>query len=524
MIFGGFHRRSGVVALIAVVIVTIATSSPAAAQGFTEVDKLVASNPGNDDEFGKTAAVSGDTLVVGAPGAGNQAGGNGLVYVFERDANGVWVEDVQLSPSNGNSLDDFGFSVDIDGDTIAVGNPNGDGEIFVFERDGGGVWNETAILTAFDGDSDELGFSVTVSGDTIAAGAPESDFSGAAAPSTLGGITPGSRAGAVYVYEKDGLGAWVEVAKLVDPDWAGLADLGAEDQLGRSVSMSADRIVAGAPHLNSSDFAPGSTLIFSQDGFGDWVFDDRLASPPTLEGFGSSVGISGDRIAVGSLGPINDQAFVFEFESPNWVATELLPSGADFRFGVAVDILGDEAVVGSQDDDLGIAYSFERDANGDWNETGVLQASDGMDNDDFGEALALGPGELFVGARNDDAAPFMDAGAVYVFSGGPPAVSLSIAGSCPGSMTLTVETALPDQDVVLFLGRNPGTFVITGGGCVGTELDLSPAKIFRTVTTDANGTASVTSTLQDRFCGKYLQGIDRMCAKSNLLQIPPSQP
>ena len=515
------YGRIGVLALIAVVVGTIAASSMVEAQGFTEVDKLVASNPFNDDEFGAAAAVSGDTLVVGAPGAGNQAGGTGLVYVFERDGNGDWVEDVQLSPSNGNSLDDFGFAVDIDGDTIAVGNPNADGEVFVFERDGGGVWSETAILTALDGASDDLGFSVAVNGDTIAAGAPGSDFSGSAAPSTLGGIAPGTSAGAVYVYEKDGLGAWVEVAKLVDPDWAGLGDLGAEDQLGRSVSMSADRIVAGAPHLNSSDFAPGSTLIFERDGLGDWVFDDRLTSSSTLEGFGSSVGISGDRIAVGSLGPIDDEAFIFEFETPNWVEKELLASGADFRFGVAVDILGDEAVVGAQDGNLGIAYSFERDGNGDWNETGLLQASDGMDNDDFGETLALGPGELFIGAKGDDEGPFSEAGAVYVFGGGAPAVALSIAGSCPGVMTLTVDTAEPNQDVFLFVGRNPGTFVITGGGCAGTELDLSPAKIFRTTTTDANGTIDLTSNIHERFCGKYLQGVNRDCAKSNLLQIPP---
>ncbi len=490
------------------------TADLAVAGGIPEIDKLVASNPGNDDLFGGAMAVDGDTLAVGAPGAGS----GGRVYIFERQLDDSWAETQLLTPSDVSSLDDFGFSVAIDGDVLAVGNPNADGEVWVFERDMGGIWQETAQLFDLSGESDDLGFSVAVAGNVIAAGAPGTPFSGGAAPSDFGGVTPGTNAGAVYVFAQDGLGAWGEVAQLTDPEWDGDIALSTEDLLGYSVAMTADRIVAGAPHINSADFGPGSVLIFSAAGGG--TFEDRLPSPIAFEGFGTAVAIAGETIVVGELAAIGDaEAFVYELDAGSWVGTELIPSGANFRFGVAVDVLGDQIAVGAQDGNLGIAYTFERDG-ASWSETAMLVASDGMDNDDFGEAVAVGGGEVFVGAPEDDEGPFDESGAVYVYGGGAPAVQLSIAGTCPGTMTITVETAEPNTDVLMVFGRTEGSTPIPSGGCAGVEMDMEPIRILSTVTTDGSGVFQISPTFASQRCGTFLQGINRMCVKSNLLQIP----
>src|SRR5262245_6223338 len=96
---------------------------------------LKASNTNANDEFGYLIAFSGDTLVVGAPNEDSNAAGvngdqtnnssadSGAVYVFTRTG-GVWTQQAYLKASIPNSGDQFGVSVAIDGDTLAVGAMN----------------------------------------------------------------------------------------------------------------------------------------------------------------------------------------------------------------------------------------------------------------------------------------------------------------------------------------------------------------------------------------------------------------
>ena len=93
---------------------------------------LKASNPGDDDRFGTTVAVSGDAVVVGAPyedsnaigvngyQASNAAPGSGAVYLFA-SVNNVWNQYTYLKASNTDSSDVFGSSVAISDNTVFVG-------------------------------------------------------------------------------------------------------------------------------------------------------------------------------------------------------------------------------------------------------------------------------------------------------------------------------------------------------------------------------------------------------------------
>ena len=89
--------------------------------------KLEASDPGADEQFGFSVAISGETVVVGAPFDDGAAGNaQGSAYVFARSG-GVWSQQQKLEPSDAAELDQFGFSVAISEETIVVGAPFDDG-------------------------------------------------------------------------------------------------------------------------------------------------------------------------------------------------------------------------------------------------------------------------------------------------------------------------------------------------------------------------------------------------------------
>ena len=93
---------------------------------------LKASNPDEDDFFGHSVALEGDTLVVGALWGGGGAVGvggdqlddsvpdSGAVYMFERSG-GSWRQSAYVKASNTGSGDQFGSNVALEGDTLAVG-------------------------------------------------------------------------------------------------------------------------------------------------------------------------------------------------------------------------------------------------------------------------------------------------------------------------------------------------------------------------------------------------------------------
>jgi hypothetical protein len=162
----------------------------------TQTAELTASDPKADEDLGWSVAISGDTVVVGAPN--HEAGSNpgqGVAYVYAKPTTGPWVNatpTAALTPSDGQAGDELGWSVAISGDTIVTGararqveGHDDQGAAYVWTEPSGG-WvttsADTAELTASDGSTgDSLGESVAVSGTTIAAGAPRHDASSSTA-------------------------------------------------------------------------------------------------------------------------------------------------------------------------------------------------------------------------------------------------------------------------------------------------------------------------------------------------------
>jgi hypothetical protein len=333
---------------------------PLAIDPWFQQAKLTAADAAGGDRFGVAVAVSGDTAVVGANAADTPAGSNvGSAYVFVRSA-GTWALQAKLTAADAAAVDNFGISVAISGDTAVVGayldsTPAGSnaGSAYVFVRSAG-TWAQQQKLTAADAAAgDRFGISVAVSGDTAVVGAYLDD-----APA-------GTNAGSAYVFVRSA-GTWAHQQKLVADDAA------AVDNFGMSVAVSVDTAVVGA-HLEGGTNA-GSAYVFVRSA-GTWAQQQKLAASDAAanDNFGASVAVSGDTAVVGA--PFDDiaagtdagSAYVFVRSAGTWAQQQkLAASDADAgdRFGIAVAVSGDTAVVGAYFDDApvgpdaGSAYVF----------------------------------------------------------------------------------------------------------------------------------------------------------------------
>ena len=143
---------------------------------WTEQAKLLALDGVTYDYFGRSVSIDGDYAIVGAYGDDDNGDRAGSAYIFTRSGS-TWTEQAKLLASDGALIDYFGLSVSIDGDYAIIGayhdDDNGDwsGSAYVFTRSGS-TWTEQSKLTASDGETgDEFGCSVSIDGDYAIIGA-----------------------------------------------------------------------------------------------------------------------------------------------------------------------------------------------------------------------------------------------------------------------------------------------------------------------------------------------------------------
>ena len=145
---------------------------------WSEVAKLTASDGEEYDRFGTSVALSGNTALVGAYLSDDNNTDSGSAYIYQRQADGSWSEVAKLIASDGAEEDRFGHSVAISGNTALVGassdHDNGDdsGSAYIYQRQINGSWSEVAKLTASDAATyDYFGLSVALSGEIALVGA-----------------------------------------------------------------------------------------------------------------------------------------------------------------------------------------------------------------------------------------------------------------------------------------------------------------------------------------------------------------
>lgn len=445
------------------------TISRASAATFAEQAILTASNTEANDEFGYSVALSGDTLAVGAfhedsgtqgvdTTANEDALKSGAVYVFVRSA-GSWIQQAYLKASNTEANDEFGISVSLSGDILAVGATGEDsdatgmvgipnelassaGAVYIFTRTGSS-WSEQAYLKASNASGGDLfGTSVSLSGETIAVGAH----------------IEGSASGAAYVFTRNET-TWSEQAYIK----ASNTELG--DRFGHSVALSGDTLAVGAYNEDSgttgvnttpdeSAFNSGAVYVYTRSGT-NWTEQAYIkasnpgggnSSPAAGDNFGYSVALSGDTLAVGAwledsgttgINTAWDEAvsasgavYVFVRDNTTWSEQAYIKAsntGKSDLFGKSVALSGDILAVGSiQEDsdapginpavlneaskDFGAVYVYSRTGTS-WEEQSYIKASTTVSNVEFGHSVALAGDTIAVGVPLETTS----AGAVYIF-------------------------------------------------------------------------------------------------------------
>ena len=405
--------------------VCFAASAPHTANAWTQLAELTPANRSNQDWFGISVAISGDTVVVGAFDSNIETTGTAYVVVNGPGRWGNMTQTAVLTPSDGGA--GFGTSVAISGDTIIVGAANasnldfrtpqqqGPGAAYVFVKPQTG-WTdmtETAKLAASDAaDGDAFGYNVSISGDTVAVGA----------------LFAHSGAGTVYVFVKPPSGwssmtqtSMTQTAELTASDSTNFDNMG-------SVAISGDTVVAGAYGHNNFR---GAAYVFvkSRTGWKDMTQTAEFSSTRANQIYGFSVAVRGDTAIVGAVGAHQGVGAAYLYVKPQggWKSTATFTArlSAPISSGVsglsqAISMSGKMIVLGApgttvgSNQGQGAVLVYVKPGTG-WQTTNKfaaeLTASDGAANDNLGVSAAVRAGHV-VGGATKSGPP----GEAYVFA------------------------------------------------------------------------------------------------------------
>ena len=431
---------------------------------------------------------------------------SGAVYVFERNTSGVWNEVQKLVASDRAPEDQFSWSLDISGDRAIVGayyededanNSNSmmwAGSAYIFERNPLGVWNEVQKIVSSDRDvMDQFAWSVAISNDYAAVGANWEDHD-------ENGLNAVGSAGSVYIFERNGSGVWNEVQKVVAPIRYTL------DEFGCSVSLSGNILAVGAPFENEdaseANFLSdaGAVYILERNGVGTWNHIQKIvpSDRETDDIFGFVLDLSGNKLLVGA--PYEDHD------------------------GVGLNYMTQ----------AGAAYLFEDPGTGNWSQVTKAIAVDRTQNDQFGRSLSISDSNLIVGApfeqHNLLGMDTLDnAGAIYIDGICTPVTSALTESACASytspsgtiyttsgiyldtissslgcdsiiTINLTVNT-IPALDLgsdtvycqgpsILLDAGNSGAAFLWNDGSTGQQLEVNTTGIYSVTVTNANNCAA----------------------------------
>ena len=179
---------------------------------WTEQAKLLAADGAATDNFSWAVAIEGDTAVIGAPGSDPY----GSVYVFVRTGSTWTQQGPRLVPGDGLTAGDFGKAIALSGDTLVVGAPGTSigtrgaaGSVYVFVRSGT-TWTqqgERLVGADISSGGEYFGWAVAASGNTLLVG-------------SQGARSPNVRQGAAYVFTRSGTTWTQQGARLVASDGA----------------------------------------------------------------------------------------------------------------------------------------------------------------------------------------------------------------------------------------------------------------------------------------------------------------
>lgn len=374
--------------------------------------------PADSDVFGRSVAVSGNYVVVGAAQDDTFITDAGSAYVYDLTSKTPTIPIVTLNNPTPADSDNFGFAVAIAGNYVVVGAYRDDtgttdaGSAYVYDLTG--KTPTTPIVTlnnptpaAFD----YFGYSVAISGNYVVVGAYQDD-------------TGTTDAGSAYVYDLTSKTPSVPVTILNDP-----TPVSGSDNFGISVAASGKYVVVGAYQDDTGASDDGSAYVYDVSSMTPALPILTLNNPSPTDGdeFGAAVAVSGSSVMIGAIfddvGETDTgSVYVYDVNSMTPTAPILAlnnptPAHSDAFGSVAVS--GNLVVVGALQDDtgaIGAGCAYVYDLAGVAPATPVLKLNNPTpaDFDNFGIRVAISGNCIVVGAFRDDTGA-KDAGSAYVY-------------------------------------------------------------------------------------------------------------
>ncbi len=347
----------------------------------------------SDSEFGKSVSVHGDHIAIGAPGPLDGQGGGAYVFEVALDSSVTLIDSIAegLHP-----LARFGEAVALGSSggslVLAVGSPGMDlnpdqyGVVEVYRDSGDGFNHESRLLEETVSSTSFFGSAVAIESDLIVVGA-----SGATTIAQANGTA------STYRYAPSN-GSWTLDSTIHPIHGTGM------DRFGAAVAVEGGRIVVGAPFLEDLNDAGGEAFLFQPQPDGAWQHDVRSPIPVTLDQgffdnfgpmpeFGAEIEVDGDVALVSELS--SGQVYAFQRQGPTWAwnGAQIYPPDTQnppARFGEHVALLGNMAVVGCPyADGGGAAYVYEDVSGVGMNWILVQTITDGASGEAFGCSVEL---------------------------------------------------------------------------------------------------------------------------------------
>ena len=299
------------------------------------------------------------------------------------------------------TLSAFSASVIVDGGEIFVGRPGGlalfpmpanrQAGVHVFSR-AGGSWSETAAFSPEAESTTGYGEGLDASGNLMVVGAPDDG------------------PGAVYVYRRTG-GEWALQERLT---WAGS---GGDSRFGAAVATNGRDVLVGAPGAGAG---VGAVIVFTMSGTGYAQSTILVADDlPDGAGFGTSLDVEDDLLAVGApgpgvamipgtggAGPQPGSVHVFSGAAGDWTAAGRLspPDPGPASMGSSVAVSGGEVFAGAplSGQFTGSVYHFSRAGgdtagDGEWTLAHTIRPDAPTPGSGFGMAVAASGNDVVVG-------------------------------------------------------------------------------------------------------------------------------
>ena len=332
--------------------------------------------------FGSKTALHDNTYIVSSETFGTNPG---KVFVFSK-VNQVINQDAVLYPTDAATTDQFGQSISVFGDYIAVGSPFHDagfadaGAVYMYKKINN-VWTFDQKITAFDAAANKkFGTCVKMLGTSLFISAPNDQNS----------ISSGS----IYVYSFNGTN-WSYQQKL---------NVTLTGQLGLKFDVQGNLLVA------ADDLGTLYTFTFNNT----WSLSDSTLYIGNLEYDIKDFMIDGNRLyitAVSPLNPTDNGVLILNRVTNNWVYEPGIDVNYnDFIVG-KIAVSGTHMLVGHENYFLQIERKFPvryyKKISNNWVFQTLLYGEGPINDDDkFGNAIALQDAEVLIGATNEGLLPF----------------------------------------------------------------------------------------------------------------------